>query len=209
MINDTTFGFPEAEVRKDSIKYGVYIGIIVLVLSIVSVYMLINASSFQMASIISSGLFFVILIALAVYFASLLRKVAGGYWNFSQALKNIFLMLAISVLISQIGSAIFNAVNPEPQQIVFDKTINFTIETLESVGADDEMIDKQVAELEKAREELRAFSIGQTLKGIGITLIMYFVFSLILAAIFKREKPAFLNTVDQGDANTQPWQEDK
>ncbi|SFT17083.1 Protein of unknown function [Sphingobacterium wenxiniae] len=199
--------FPEAEVRKESIKNGIYIGVIVLILNIVSVYMLVNVANFQMASIVSSGLFFVILIALAVYFSSLLRKVAGGFWSFSQALKHIFLMLAISVLISQFGSAVFNAINPEPQQIVFDKTINFTIETLESVGADDEMIDKQVAELEKTREELRSFSLGQTLKGVGITLIMYFVFSLILAAIFKRERPAFMSAVDNTDNSAHPWQD--
>src|SRR5690606_8724330 len=208
MSNDFNTTFAEAEVRKESIKYGLYIGIIVLILSIVSVYMLMNASNFMIGSIVYSGLFFVVVIALSVYFSSLLRKTDGGYWSFSQALKSIFLMLAISVLISQIGSSVFNLVNPEPQQVVFDKTINFTIEKLESVGADDEMIDKQVAELEKAREELRTFSLGQILKGIGLTLIMYFVFSLILAAIFKRERHAFLKAENSGDA-AHPWQENQ
>ncbi|HLT88337.1 MAG TPA: DUF4199 domain-containing protein [Sphingobacterium sp.] len=202
MNQDFNSTFPTEEVKKEGIKYGIYLGIISLVISIVSMYVLVNSSDFKISSIITGSISFVLMIALAAYFAVLLRKVAGGFWNFSQALKGIFVMLAISVIISTVGGALFNLANPEPQQIVFDKTINLTIETMESIGADDDLIDKQVADLEKQRDELREFSIGQNLKGLGIALIMYFVFALILAAILKRERPAFLpvqNDLNQTD----------
>ena len=199
MNQDFNSTFPTEEVKKEGIKYGIYLGIISLVISIVSMYVLVNSSDFKISSIITGSISFVLMIALAAYFAVLLRKVAGGFWNFSQALKGIFVMLAISVIISTVGGALFNLANPEPQQIVFDKTINLTIETMESIGADDDLIDKQVADLEKQRDELREFSIGQNLKGLGIALIMYFVFALILAAILKRERPAFLPV--QSDLN--------
>ena len=188
-LNDT---FPAQEVKKEGIKYGIYLGVISLVVSIVSLYVLAGAANFKVSSIATGGIGFVLMIALSAYFAVLLRRVAGGFWTFSQALKGIFTILAISVIISNVASTIFGVINPEPQQVIFDKTINLTIETMESVGADEDLIDKQVADLEKTRDDLRTFSFGQSLKGLGVNLIMYFVLALIFAAVLKREKPAFL-----------------
>ncbi len=195
--------YPAAEVKKEGIKYGIYLGVISLVVSIISLYVLMSTSNFKMTSIVTGGIGFVLMIGLSSYFAVLLRRVAGGFWSFSQALKGIYTMLAIAVIISSVGSTIFGIFNPEPQQLVFDKTINFTIETMESVGADEDLIDKQVSELEKTRDEMRSFSFGQTLKGLGVSLIMYFVFALVLAAILKCEKPAFLQVSREEDQDGQ------
>ena len=210
MDQDLNTTFPADEVKKEGIKYGVYLGIISLVISIVSVYMLVNSSNFKISSMITGGVTLVLTIGLSVYFAALLRKVAGGFWNFSQALKGIFVMLAISVVISVVGTTLFNVVNPEPQQIVFDKTINLAIETMEGMGADDDVIDKQVADLEQERDALREFSFGKSVQGLGVSLIIYFIFALILAAILKREKPVFLRVpLDQsGDSIAVKTEED-
>ena len=210
MDQDLNTTFPADEVKKEGIKYGVYLGIISLVISIVSVYMLVNSSNFKISSMITGGVTLVLTIGLSVYFAALLRKVAGGFWNFSQALKGIFVMLAISVVISVVGTTLFNVVNPEPQQIVFDKTINLAIETMEGMGADDDVIDKQVADLEQERDALREFSFGKSVQGLGVSLIIYFIFARILAAILKREKPVFLRVpLDQsGDSIAVKTEED-
>jgi len=198
--------FSPEVVRRDGIRLGIYLGILSLVISIVSLYTLVNSSNFTITSMVTGGLGIVFMIGFSAYFAVLLRKSAGGFWSFSEALKGIFTMLAIAVIISSVGMTVFNLLNPEPQLVVFDKTINFTIETLESAGAEDDLIDKQVADLEKTRDDMRNFSIGQTLKALGVSLIMYFVFALILAAILKREKPAFL-TVNKGADDAHPWQD--
>ncbi|GHE30603.1 DUF4199 domain-containing protein [Sphingobacterium griseoflavum] len=198
--------FSAESVRREGIKLGVYLGILSLVISIVSLYVLLNATNFTVTSMITGGIGMVAMIALSAYFAVILRKSAGGFWSFSQALKGIFIMLAIGVIISSVGTTLFNLVNPEPQQTIFDKTINMTIETLESAGADDDLIDKQVADLEKKRDELRTFSFGLVLKALGVSLIMYFVFALILAAILKRERPAFLQVSNPAD-EAHPWQD--
>ena len=202
MSQDFNASFPAQEVKAEGIKFGVYLGIIAWVISIVSLYVLMNSGNFKTSSMITGGVTFVIMVGLSAYFSILLRKVAGGFWNFSQALKGIFVMLAIAVIISGIGGALFNLVNPEPQQIIFDKTINMTIETMESLGADEDLIDSQIAELEQTRDSLKGFSVGQTLKGIAISLIMYFIFALILAAILKRERPSFLNVSDTSDGDS-------
>ncbi|TDS12250.1 DUF4199 domain-containing protein [Sphingobacterium paludis] len=206
MSTDLNNEFSAEAVRKDGIRLGLYLGVLSLVINIVSFYVLANSTNFKVASLVTGGLGIVLLIGLSAYFAVVLRKSAGGFWTFSEALKGIFTMLAVSVILSTVGTTVFNLVKPELQQIIFDKTINFTIETMESVGADDDRIDKQVADLEKTRDEAQTFSIGQTLKGLGVSLIMYFVFALILAAILKREKPAFLNIPQPGDG-AHPWQD--
>lgn len=199
MNQDLNSTFPTEEVKKEGIKYGIYLGIISLVISILSTYVLVNSSNFKTSSIATGAIALILVIALSAYFAVLIRKVAGGFWSFSEALKGIFIMLAISVIISTVGGALFNAVNPEPQQIVFDKTINNTIEMMEDMGVDDDLIDKQVADLEQKRDGLREFSFMQTLKGLGVALIMYFILALILAAILKRERPVFLSMPPQND----------
>lgn len=198
--------FSAEAVRKEGIKLGVYLGVLSLAISIISVYALLNAANFKIASMITGGIGLVAMIALSAYFSVMLRKSAGGFWSFSQALKGIFTMLAIAVIISSLGTTVFNVISTEPQQAIFDKTINMTIETMESAGLDDDLIDKQIAELEKTRDEMRSFSIGQVLKALGVSLIMYFVFALILAAILKRERPAFLQANNPGDA-AHPWQD--
>ncbi|WP_437917807.1 DUF4199 domain-containing protein [Sphingobacterium sp. LRF_L2] len=199
MSQEIQYSFPSETVKKEGIKLGLYLGVILLVVSVISMYVMINGTDFKVVSMVTGGVTWLLMIALSAYFSVLLRKAANGFWNFSQALKSIFIMLALAVAISSLGSSVFNLLNPEPQQIFFDKTINLTIETMESIGADDDLIDKQVADLEKARDESRNFSIGQTLKGLGISLIMYFVFALVLAAILKRERPAFLNVSTNED----------
>lgn len=199
MNQDLHSAFPTELVKKESIKYGIYLGVLSLIISIISTYILVNSSNFKTSSIATGAIALVIMIALSAYFGVLIRKVVGGFWNFSEALKGIFIMLAISVIISTVGGALFNAVNPEPQQIVFDRTINNTIEMMEEMGADDDLIDSQVADLEQKRDSMREFSFMQTLKGLAVALIMYFVLALILAAILKRERPVFLSMPPQND----------
>jgi len=193
MFEETNEPFPEKKVGKEGQKYGAYLGAILLALGIASTYLVMNASNFWLAGLVSTGVHFIVLVGLAAYFSLEMRKTAGGYWTFKQAFRGIFTMLAIVVVIVQLGTAAFNAIDPEPQQKVFDKSVNASIEMLENVGADDEMLDKQVTELEKQREDLGTFSLGQTLKGLGLSLVMYAVFALILAAFIKKERPVLID----------------
>ena len=193
-----------AALKKQSVIYGVILGIVSLVVGIIQVYVSINLSSLVSLTVVSVLLNFVVFISLSCYFIVQLRKLNGGYWSFSAALKNIFIMLAISTVISVSGMSIFNAVNPVPQEQVINNTMNLTIETMENSGVDDEQIDSIIAEIEKGKEQIGVFSIGTIVKGILITLLIYFVLSLLLAAVFKKEKPVFQKQDNLGDPN--PWQ---
>lgn len=192
-----------AEVRRKAVIYGVIMGVLAFVLGIISLIIMKNGTGLFTVTFISIFVNYGILIGLACYFSILLRKAIGGYWDFSTALKNIFIMLAISGVLATVGTSVMNASYPRLQEEAIDNMMNMTIESLEAMGAPDEQIDSTVEELEMQKDMLGTLSIGQVIKGIAVSLILYFVFALILAAIFKREKPMFIQP--KGD-EAHPWQ---
>ncbi|MNN74649.1 hypothetical protein D3C81_1908710 [compost metagenome] len=103
------------------------------------------------------------------------------------------MMLAISTIISTIGTQVYvNFVNPTLQEKVVTHTINVTIEYMEKNNVPDEVIDSKIAELEKQVDAIGKITLGQIFKGLAITLLFQFVFALLLSALSKREKPAFV-----------------
>ncbi len=191
-------------VKKKAIINGVILGIISLVLSIISLYFSKTATSIITSSIINIIVNYAIFIALAVVFILQLRKAIGGYWNFSTALKNIFIMLAVTATVGVIGISVFNLVYPTLQVEAIENTQNLTIEMLEANNTPDEQIDKTIELLDQQKEALGSLSIGQTLKGLVVSLLLYFVLALIFAAIFKKEKPMFNTANSSGGAH--PWE---
>ena len=199
-INPTT-----PDVKKKAIINGVILGIISLVLSIISLYILKSATSLMTSSVINFFVNYIIFLAVAILFTIQLRKAIGGYWNFSTALKNIFIMLAIAAVIGTVGIGIFNMVNPNVQIEAIENTQNLTIEMMEANNMADDQIDTMLENLDQQKESLANMSFGQNLKGLAISLVLYFVLALILAAIFKKEKPLFRTPAAPSD-EAHPWQ---
>ncbi|MGN0020302.1 MAG: DUF4199 domain-containing protein [Sphingobacterium hotanense] len=195
------------DVRKKAIIQGIVLGVISFILSIISLYITVSATSLFTSSAAAGFVNYVVFLIVAVFFVISLRKAAGGYWDFSTALKNIFIMMAITAVIGTLGVSVWNMVNPTLQQEAIDNTINMTIETMEATGANDENIDNTIEMLEQQRNALAEMSIGQILKGLAVSILMYFVLSLIFAAIFKRERPIFQSPAPSDDAH--PWQNEK
>lgn len=195
-INPSNAGFDAVIDKKKSIIYGVVLGIISFVLGLIVLFVVKDLDSFwgvmSMSFIVNTGIFIII----SALFSFALRKANGGYWSFSIALKSIFMMLAISTIISTIGTQIYvNFVNPTLQEKVVTHTINVTIEYMEKNNVPDEVIDSKIAELEQQVDAIGKITIGQILKGLAITLLFQFVFSLLLSALSKKEKLTFVEDV--------------
>lgn len=188
------------DLKRQALIYGVLLGVINFVLGIAYMYIAKDITSFMTFYTVTFVMNFVLFIAIVVYFVIRLRKVNGGYWSFKTSLQNIFIMLAVSVVLSTLGTSMYNAVFPDLQASMIDNSLNLTIESMESFGADDDAIDEAVAKIEQERDALGQITIGQVIKGIFISLLMYFVFALILAAIFKKEKPIFQKSSLSGSA---------
>lgn len=195
-INPSNAGFDAVIDKKKSIIYGVVLGVISFVLGLIVLFVVKDLTSFwgvmSMSFIVNTGIFVII----SALFSFSLRKANGGYWSFSIALKSIFMMLAISTIISTIGTQVYvNFVNPTLQEQVVTHTINVTIEYMEKNNVPDEVIDSKIAELEKQVDEIGKITLGQIFKGLAITLLFQFVFALLLSALSKREKPVFAQPV--------------
>ena len=191
-------------VRKKAVINGVILGVISFVLSIIFLYFSKSATSIVTSSVINIIVSYAVFIAIAVFFILQLRKANGGYWDFSTALKNIFIMLAITATIGLIGINIFNMVYPSLQVEAIENTQNLTIEMMEANNMPDEQIDATLEMLDQQKEALGSLSIGQILKGLAVSLLLYFVLALIFAAIFKKEKPMFKTANSSDEAH--PWQ---
>ncbi|QBR13002.1 DUF4199 domain-containing protein [Sphingobacterium sp. CZ-2] len=190
--------------KKKAITYGIILGVVSVVLAIASMYITINGTTLMSSAIQAGAVNYIPFLILVTVFSKSLRTANGGYWSFSVALKNIFIMLAVTALIGTLATMIMNWTMPQLQEQVLDKTRNMTIEYYESINASDEAIDTIVAELDKQRDALGSLSIGQNILGLFIYFLVYFVLALIFAAIFKKEKPMFKEQVATDSAH--PWQ---
>jgi hypothetical protein len=161
-------GFNASYNKKESIKYGIILGIISFLLGIINT------------------IFYMIV---ALVFSYTLRKKNGGFWNFSIGLKSIFLMLLVSTVIATVSTMVYvHVINPGLQEEVLRNTINITIEQLETSGAPDDVIDSRVAALEEQMNTLGQITIKNIFRSLMISILMQFVFSLILSAITRNEK---------------------
>ena len=140
-------------------------------------------------------------IGLAIYFTIDLRKKAGGYWAFREALGNIFLMFFVqAVIYTSFTTAFAKWIEPEYANMMREVTLNATTEMAESFSTDQEVVDKMIAEAEKNIEKQVNPGFMDFIQGLAIGAIFYFIGALIFAAIFKRERPVFAAATDDDDS---------
>jgi len=175
--------------KKESIKLGVILGIISLLLGIIVLFVTKSVQSFVLLTSLSFGVNTIVYMLIAFYFSYRLRASVGGKWNFSVALKSIFFMLLISTLISVFGTMLYvHVINPSLQEEVLRNTINVTIEFMENSGAPDDIIDARVANLEDHMETIGRIQFTDAFRGLTVSILVQFIFSLLLAAVTRNEK---------------------
>lgn len=172
--------------KKEALKNGVIWGIVNVVIFLVTWYIMPSL----MSSYAYSGLLLIIGLAFAIFFALDMRKKAGGYWTFSQALINIFVMFLLSMAIVYLFNILFGKfIDPTYPTTMKELVLTKTESTLKSIGMEE---DKMAEALAKTSENLdRQFTptFSQTISGFGISAIFYFLGALIFALIFKKSNP--------------------
>ena len=159
--------FSLENLNKAASTNGVIIGILSTVIGVVTYYVfpsMLGSIGFGIATLVVTLLIY-------VFFIIDLRKKIGGFWNFKEALKGIFLMSFIAGFMESGMSKTFENMGMEQEQI-------------------DEALEKQI----EALKEQYNPTITQFFKNLGIATILQFVMSLIFAAIFKKEAPVFAST---------------
>jgi hypothetical protein len=123
-----------------------------------------------------------------------IRKQQGGYLEYSEALKNTFLILIIGSLIATIFQYIlFNYIDVSFREALAQVTAEQAEKLMRRFGAPEDDIDKAV----ETTLNKNNYTIGKLLMGFVLGCIWWFIVALIVSAIIKRKRPAFENTFNQ------------
>ncbi len=190
----------KVDLKKEALKNGAIWGVINLVIFLVTWYTMPSL----MSSYFYSGFLMLVGIALAVFFCIDMRKKAGGYWTFGEALWNIFVMFLLAMGIMYVFGILFGKfIDPTYPTTMKELVMAKTEATFKSMGMDDsvttEAMEKTSANLDKQFTP----TFGQAIVGFGIAAIVYFIGALIFALIFKRSNPNPFAPTEEETISTQ------
>tara|TARA_B100000678_G_C18053277_1_gene439564 strand:+ start:108 stop:653 length:546 start_codon:yes stop_codon:yes gene_type:complete len=132
-------------------------------------------------------LFLILLIVLLCVAVGQVKSKMGGYISFKDAFSTFFVAGLVASLISTtVTVLLFNVVDPEAAERLNELTIESTVRTMEKFGAPEEVIDKQVEELQGKNQ----FSLTSQLWTFLGGLLFYAILGAVVAAIMKKNKPA-------------------
>ncbi len=116
------------------------------------------------------------------------KKDLGGFMSFKEAFTTYFISALIGIVISVIFNILlFNVIDPQAAVTLKEMTLKSTAEMMKNFGAPTSEIKKAIEKM----EEYDQFSTLEQLKGSIWSIVGSTIFGLILAAIFKKNKPVF------------------
>lgn len=172
--------------KQEALKNGAIWGAINIVIFLVTWY----GMPTLMKSYTYVGVTVVIGIVLAVFFCIDLRKKAGGYWSFSEALWPIvgmFLMNMTLVFLFTIAFGKF--IDPTYPVKMKEYAMESQAKMMESFGMEEAALQEVMAKAEEKLDSQFNPTLGEGVFQYGMAAIMYFIFALIFAAIFKKNNP--------------------
>lgn len=194
---ETTTNF---NLKAEALKNGAIWGAINIVIFLVTWYIMPSL----MSSYIYAGVTIVIGITLAVFFCLDLRKKAGGYWSFGEALWPIFAMFLTSMAIVFVFTVLFGKfIDPTYPVKMKELSLAKTEETYKNMGMDEETSAKAMGIVEESLDKQFSPTFSQAVTGFGVAAIMYFVGALIFALIFKRSNQNPFAKVDEEQVEVQ------
>jgi hypothetical protein len=165
------------------VKYGILGGF-----GVIALYMLAYLiSSASIASIYTMFCYLPLMFCM-IYGAIEYRTEIGGYENFGKAFLIVFLIGAIGAVMQSVFSVIlFKYIDPSLPELVKQVALENTLDILEKVNAPQATIDESMA---KARANDYNPSLLSFAYGIGISLVINTVLSLLIAAFVRRDSNA-------------------
>lgn len=167
-----------------NLKYGLILGLINVAFSLAVIlinYQLMLSTWF---GIVGFAIYIVVLLIAGFD----LRKQYGGYLSFRNAFISTLLILLIAGAVSLVYNIlVFNIFAPEMADTLHSEIVNKTANMMESVGAEDEVIDETVAQMEANNP----YSIGNLIMSYIYTMVGGIILALIIGVIVKKKKPDF------------------
>lgn len=171
-------------IKKNGIKFGVISGLF-SVFYILSMYVV----DYKLFINIWLGVaVMLVFLAIGIFQLIELRKNLGGFMTFKEGFTGYFIAALIGILISTSFSIVlFNVIDTETRDLIHEALITFQVENFQKWNVPAAEIKKAINEM----KETPQFSTIGLLYGILKSLLGSIVFGLILAAIFKKNKPVF------------------
>lgn len=171
------------DLKKEALKNGLIWAAINIVLFLVTWYVMPD----MMSSYLYSGLLLLVGLGLAIFFTLDMRKKAGGYWLFGEALWKIFVMFLVSTLITYSFNLCFGKlIDPTYPAKMKELVLEKTEVTLKKLGLEEDKLDEAMEKTAENLEEQFSPTLPQAIRGFGISSVFYFIGALIFAAIFKK-----------------------
>ena len=159
-------------IKKNGINFGIITGVISVLIT----------SSVYIIDLSLMTKWWLGLSILAIYI------VVGCVLFFKEGFTTYFISALIGVAISVLFNILlFNFIDPEAAVTLKEMTLKSTAEMMRNFGAPTSEIKKAVEKLENYDQ----FSALEQLKGSIWSIVGSAIFGLILAAIFKKDKPVF------------------
>lgn len=134
---------------------------------------------------------FFVFIGLLVYAGTAIRKQLGGYWTFGDAFKAFLIMaLIISAITTLYNVVLMKVIDPELPKKAAVAVEQAQRQMMDKMGLTTEQVDEALAKNGNMEEKLTP-SIKNVVSSFGISLALYAILSLILAAILKKNPPLF------------------
>ena len=116
------------------------------------------------------------------------KKANGGYLEFGEALKTVFTVFVVGSLIgTTFMYVLLNFVDEPFRQALAQETSIRTAEMMKNFGASQQQIDKAAADALNGNN----YNAKSMAMAFVFFCIIWFIFSLIIAAIIKKKKPEF------------------
>lgn len=184
---------PIVNLKKEALRFGLIWAGIDVVLFLLTYYV----KPDMMGSIPYAVVGFLIKIGLAIYFSLELRKAAGGFWTFKEALSAIFVMFIVSTVLMQIFSVLFAHIEPSYVSKMTEISEKSTIAMLEKMGSSQDVIDAASKELHTKLEKQFNPGFKEIFTNLGIAIITNFIGALIFGAIFKKDRPFIAPSIEE------------
>lgn len=171
-------------IKKNGISFGVITGVISLLITF-SIYMIDLSLMTKWWLALLIMLFYIIIGCILLIKT---KKELGGFMTFKEGFTTYFISAVIGIAISVVFNIIlYNYIDPEAADTLKQLTMESTANIMKGFGAPASEIKKAIENL----QEYEQFSVIEQIKGSAYSIIGSSIFGLILAAIFKKDKPVF------------------
>jgi len=173
--------------NRVGIEIGKYYGMIIGSLMVI-IYLFLYFTDIKLFLNFWIGIsFFVVTIAAMVISASRTKAELGGFATFQQALQPAFITIVIAQFIANLFNFLmYNYVDPSLSESLREVTLEMTHGWLQGMNAPEESIDRALSEIE---QQDFTVSIGATLIGFAMNVLIGFGIACIIALIVRKEPP--------------------